>query len=221
VQAVDAAGNADTTPAVYTWRISGVGPPIADLKPPANVGKVRRNVGYGRMQLRWSRPADSDFDHVNVFVSTRRKTPPRRLVYTGKRLSYTDRRFKNGEYYRFLVVSYDRAKNASGGRSVLVPPSALLRSPRNGSIVRGVPTFRWAAVRGASFYNMQLYRKGEKILSAWPGRARQSLTRRWQYAGRRYSLRRGLYVWYVWPGFGPRTRARYGQLLGQGTFRVR
>jgi hypothetical protein len=220
-QAVDAAGNADTTPALYTWRISGVGPPTADLRPPANVGKVRRNVGYGRLQLRWRKPADGDFDHVNVYVSTSRKTPPRRLVYTGKRLSYTDRRFKNGQYYRFLVVSYDRAKNASGGRSVLVPPSALLRSPRNGSTVRGVPKFRWAAVRGASFYNMQLYRKGQKILSAWPGKARQSLTRQWSYAGHRYALRRGLYVWYVWPGFGPRAKSRYGQLLGQGTFRVR
>jgi hypothetical protein len=220
-QAVDAAGNADTTPAVYTWRISGVGPPIADLKPPANVGKVRRNVGYGRMQLRWTRPADSDFDHVNVYISTSRKTPPRRLVYTGKRQSYTDRHFKNGQYYRFLVVSYDRAKNASGGRSVLVPPSALLSSPRNGSTVRGVPKFRWAAVRRASFYNMQLYRNGQKIFSTWPGKARQSLTRQWSYAGHRYALRRGLYVWYVWPGFGPRAKSRYGQLLGQGTFRVR
>ena len=221
VQAVDAAGNADATPAVYTWKISGVGAPIADLKPPANVGKVRRNVGYGRMQLRWSRPADSDFDHVNVYVSTSRKTQPRRLVYAGSHQSYTDRHFKNGQYYRYLVVSYDHAKNASGGRSVLVPPSALLISPRNGSTVRGVPKFRWAAVRRASFYNIQLYRKGQKVLSTWPGKARQSLTRKWTYGGRRYALQRGLYVWYVWPGFGPRTRSRYGQLLGQGTFRVR
>lgn len=221
VQAVDAAGNADTTPAVYTWKISGVGPSIVDLKPPSNVGKVRRNVGYGRLQLRWRRPADADFDHVDVYVSTSRKTPPRRLVYTGKRQSYSDRHFKNGQYYRFLVVSYDRAKNAAGGRSVLVPPSALLSSPRNGSIVRGVPTFRWAAVRRASFYNMQLYRNGEKVLSAWPAKARRTLGRRWQYRGHRYKLRRGLYVWYVWPSFGPRTHSRYGQLLGEGTFRVR
>jgi hypothetical protein len=221
VQAVDAAGNADTTPAVYTWKVSGVGPPTVDLRPPANVSKVRRNVGYGRMQLRWSRPADSDFDHVNVYVSTSRKTPPRRLVYTGKHQSYIDRHFKNGQYYRFLVVSYDRAKNASGGRSVLVPPSALLTLPRNGSTVRGVPKFRWAAVRRASFYNMQLYFKGQKILSTWPGKARESLTRKWWYGGRRYALRRGLYVWYVWPGFGPRTKSRYGQLLGQGSFKVR
>jgi hypothetical protein len=221
VQAVDAAGNADTTPAVYTWKISGVGPPIVDLKPPSNVGKVRRNVGYGRLQLRWKRPADADFDHVDVYVSTSRKTPPRRLVYTGRRQSYSDRHFKNGQYYRFLVVSYDRAKNASGGRSVLVPPNALLSSPRNGSIVHGVPTFRWAAVRGASFYNIQLYRNGAKILSAWPAKARRTLGRRWLYLGHRYKLRRGLYVWYVWPGFGARAHSRYGQLLGEGTFRVR
>jgi hypothetical protein len=88
-------------------------------------------------------------------------------------------------------------------------------------MVRGAPKFRWAAVRGASFYNMQLYRNGQKILSAWPGKARQTLARRWDYRGRRYSLRRGLYVWYVWPGFGARTHSRYGQLLGQGTFRAR
>jgi hypothetical protein len=68
---------------------------------------------------------------------------------------------------------------------------------------------------------MQLYRNGQKILSTWPGKARQPLTRQWSYAGHRYALRRGLYVWYVWPGFGPRAKSRYGQLLGQGTFRVR
>jgi hypothetical protein len=47
------------------------------------------------------------------------------------------------------------------------------------------------------------------------------LARRWTYGGHRFSLRRGLYVWYVWPAFGPKAHSRYGQLLGQGTFRVR
>ena len=221
VQAVDAAGNVDLSPVAYAWQISGVGPPVADLKPPANVTKLRRNIGYGRLQLRWRKPRDSDFDHVNVYVSTNPKTPPRKLVYGGKRLSYTDRHFKNGQYYRFLVVSYDRAANASGGRPALVPASALLRSPRNASVVRTAPTFRWAGVRGASFYNIQLYYGGSKILSAWPHKPRQLLTRRWSYGGHRFSLARGIYVWYVWPGFGPRAKARYGQLLGQGSFRVR
>ncbi len=221
VQAVDAAGNADTTPAAHTWTISGVGPPVVDLTPPANVGKIRRNVGYRRLQLRWSKPADSDFDHVGVYVSTSRKTAPRKLVYSGRAQSYTDRRFRNGAYYRYLVVSYDHAKNASGGSSAVVPPSALLRSPASGSIVRRAPRFTWAAVRGASFYNIQLYYRGAKVLSAWPNRARQGLTPRWRYGGRRFALRKGTYVWYVWPGFGPKAKGRYGQLLGEGSFRVR
>jgi hypothetical protein len=221
VQAVDAAGNADASAATYTWTITGVGPATVDLKPPANVSRLRRNVGYGRLQLRWRKPADPDFDHVGVYVSTSKRTAPRKLVYSGKAQSYTNRRFKNGAYYRYLIVSYDRAKNASGGSSTVLPPSALLRAPRNGSAIRRTPNFRWAAVRGASFYNIQLFHRGSKVLSAWPKRARQSLTRQWTYLGRRHALRKGAYVWYVWPAFGPRTKSRYGQLLGEGTFRVR
>jgi hypothetical protein len=221
VQAVDAVGNADPSAATYTWTISGVGPPVADLRPPANVSRLRRSVGYGRLQLRWLKPRDADFDHVGVYVSTSPKTPPRKLLYTGKAQTYTDRHFKNGQYYRYLVVSYDHAKNASGGKPALVRPSALLVAPRPGSTVRTAPTFRWAGVRGAAFYNIQLWKNGEKVLSTWPGKARQVLTRRWRYHGRHYSLSHGVYVWYVWPGFGPRTQARYGQLLGYASFRVR
>jgi hypothetical protein len=218
---VDAAGNADPSAATYTWTISGVGPPVADLRPPANVSRLRRSVGYGRLRLRWLKPRDADFDHVGVYVSTSPKTPPRKLLYTGKAQTYTDRHFKNGQYYRYLVVSYDHAKNASGGMPALVRPSALMLAPRSGSAVRTAPTFRWAGVRGARFYNIQLWKNGEKVLSTWPGKARQVLSRRWWYRGHRYSLSRGVYVWYVWPGFGPRTKARYGQLLGYASFRVR
>jgi hypothetical protein len=221
VQAVDAAGNADPSPAGYSWQISGAGPPTHDFKPPANVNKVQRNVVYGRLQLRWREPPDPDFDHVQVYVSTSPKTAPRTLVYSGRNRSYVDRHFKNGQYHHYLVVSYDHAKNASGGKAALVRPSALMLAPRPGSAVRTAPTFRWAGVRGARFYNIQLWKNGEKVLSAWPGKAKQVLSRRWSYRGRRYSLSHGVYVWYVWPGFGPRTKARYGQLLGYASFRVR
>jgi hypothetical protein len=220
VQAVDAAGNADASAARYTWQISGVGPSVVDLRPPANVGHLQRHVAYRRLQLHWRRPPDADFDHVGVYVSTNPKTPPRKLVYMGTARSYTDPHFQNGEYYRYLVVSYDHVKNASGGTPVLVRPSALMIAPRNGSVVRAAPRFRWAAVRRASFYNIQLYTHGLKVLSTWPGKARQLLTRGWWYGGHHYSLRRGIYVWYVWPGFGPKRRSRYGPLLGYASFRV-
>ena len=103
----------------------------------------------------------------------------------------------------------------------MIPPSALLRSPRNGQVVRSAPVLRWTPVRKATFYNVQLYYRGAKVLSAWPQRARQALKRQWSYSGRAYGLGKGVYSWYVWPGFGPRAKGRYGQLLGQGSFRVR
>jgi hypothetical protein len=221
VQAVDRAGNGDRTPARYSWRISGVGPPAGDLRPPANVARLRRSVGYGVMKLRWRRPADSDFDHVAVFVTTKPGVSPRSLVYRGRRQSYVNRRFQNGLDYRYLVVSYDKLDNASRGVTARVPPSALLRTPHEGQIVRSAPRLRWTPVRKATYYNVQLYYRGHKVLSAWPARARQALKHRWSYSGRQFVLRRGPYSWFVWPGFGSRTEARYGPLLGLGTFKVR
>jgi large repetitive protein len=221
VQAADAAGNADATAATYAWQISGVGPPKQDLRPPANVSNVRRSVGYGRLQLHWRNPSDSDFDHVAVFVATKRSTPPRTLVFSGRSQTYSNRRFKNGLYYRYLIVSYDHAENAAGGTPVTVPPNVLLKGAGEGRIVHAPPLLRWTAVRKATFYNVQIFHRGRKILSAWPAKARQKLGRRWAYGGRHFTLRAGIYSWYVWPAFGPRAKSRYGQLLGVGTFKVR
>ena len=221
VQAVDAAGNADLSPVAYSWLISGVGPSRADTAPPGNVRSLTRSVGYRVLRLAWNQPPDADFDHVQVYVATSPKSPPRTLVYTGAGRRYVNKRFKNGLYYRYAVLSYDHAGNASPGKRVVVPPSVLLRSPRNGALVRTPPRLKWAAVPGARYYNVQLYHGRPKVLSAWPHIATLGVKRRWVYGGRRFNLRRGNYVWYVWPGFGPRSKAHYGQLLGQGTFRVR
>jgi hypothetical protein len=221
VEAVDRAGNADASPARYSWKVQGVGPQTVDHTPPGNVRRLRRNIGYGSLRLTWRRPPDSDFDHVTVFLSTKRGTPPRTAVYTGRRTSYRNKRFKNGLYYRYLIVSYDHAENASRGAGASVKPSALLSTPRDGRVVHGPPRLVWKPVRKATFYNVQLYYGGHKVLSAWPTRARLALARKWTYAGRRFRLRQGAYGWYVWPAFGPRAKSRYGQLLGYASFRFR
>ena len=36
-----------------------------------------------------------------------------------------------------------------------------------------------------------------------------------------FRLRPGTYTWFVWPGIGPQSQARYGALLGQRTFTIR
>jgi hypothetical protein len=158
---------------------------------------------------------------VGVFVSTSAKSPARAPVYRGAASAYIERHFRNGFYYRFTIVSYDHAGNASHGASTVVPASALLRSPGDGTVVRKPPRLVWDAIPKATFYNAQLYYGTQKVLSTWPRRPRVQLGRRWSYAGHRFALNKGVYHWYVWPAFGPRSRSRYGQLLGQATFRVR
>nr|MBA3331185.1 hypothetical protein [Actinomycetota bacterium] len=75
--------------------------------------------------------------------------------------------------------------------------------------------------RGAAYYNVQLFRGSQKVLSAWPKQPRLALGSKWTFAGRKMLLRPGTYRWYVWPGVGARSQARYGPMLGQSTFVVR
>jgi hypothetical protein len=82
------------------------------------------------------------------------------------------------------------------------------------------PLLRWTPVRGARYYNLQLWRRGTQILSVWPARPRYQLKRRWRYGGRSWRLEPGRYRWFVWPGFGPRSKADYGRRIGPGRFRV-
>jgi hypothetical protein len=46
------------------------------------------------------------------------------------------------------------------------------------------------------------------------------LKRTWKYQGRRYTLSKGVYRWYVWPGFGARSAVDYGELLGSNGFEM-
>lgn len=219
VRAADLAGNVDPTPASFAWQVASLAPP--DLTAPGNVRRVTRTVGYGVLQMTWAPPADGDFDHVKILVSRSPKKAARTVVYTGRGRRYADRHFKNGTYYRFKIVSYDHGGNASRGVAVIVPPSVLLRSPRDGAVVHTGPLLVWRAVAKATYYNVQLYHAGRKILSAWPSSSRLRLGRGWLYSGRRFQLEKGSYKWYVWPAFPVRPKTRYGRLLGQGNFTVR
>jgi hypothetical protein len=172
------------------------------------------------VRLAWALPSDPDFDHVSVLASTDRRAPLGASVYSGTATTFAKRRFQNGTYVRFQVLSYDHAGNASRPAVVAIAPSALLRSPRDGSTVRRPPLLAWSAAPNASFYNVQLYRAGRKILTTWPARTRFQLRAAWTY-GQRQHLAKGTYRWFVWPAFGRRASARYGQLLGYGSFTVR
>jgi hypothetical protein len=73
-------------------------------------------------------------------------------------------------------------------------------------------------VKGATYYNVQLMRRGT-ILSVWPASNHLQLRRSWVFGGKHYRLHNGTYRWYVWPGFGRLSANKYGRLLGVSFFR--
>jgi hypothetical protein len=131
-------------------------------------------------------------------------------VYSGKRVTtVTDKKVRNGDRYSYVVTAYDTAGNAVVLKG-LATPSAPLLAPRAAAHVRGGVTLRWRAVRGATYYNVQLWLKGRKVLSNWPSGATLHINR----------LTPGRYTWLVWPGKGARSRNRYGPKIGSSTFVV-
>jgi hypothetical protein len=194
--------------------------PLRDTVPPRDVSGLAAVARDRKVLLRWRLPPDPDFDHVTVTRTSADGSPLR--LYTGNNTSFTDRAVVNGTQYRYLVAAYDRAGNHSTGVAVSASPHRImLLAPRDGRVVKTPPLLAWVAVRDATYYNVQLFRDGRKVLSAWPKKNRLRLPRRWSFAGTRMRLSHGTYRWYVWPGFGARREARYGGMLGESTFIVR
>jgi hypothetical protein len=140
-------------------------------------------------------------------------------VFQGLGSRLEDTGLANGLTYTYTVTAADAAGNASTATATAQPASRL-RAPKESQRFRSPPLLRWRAVRGSQYYNVQLFRDGTKVLSAWPIRARLRLHRTWRFEGRRHRLSPGTYRWYVWPGYGPRPQHRYGRLLGTRQFVV-
>jgi hypothetical protein len=206
-----ASGTTDPSPAAWTWEVDTVAPKAVS---------GRLNVGYGRVAIRWGRLGAIGADRIVVTRSTEPRKQPTRVVYRGAGSGYVDPRYKNGLYHRYRIVASDRAGNVSPAVDAVVAASALLLAPTDGARLRAPTTLRWRRIRTATFYNVQLYRGGQKVLSAWPRSPRFRLDRSWNYRGHRFRLKRGRYTWYVWPGFGLLASGRYGQMLGQSSFTV-
>lgn len=97
-----------------------------------------------------------------------------------------------------------------------------LRTPRAAPAPHqpGPVQLQWHPRAGAKYYNVQVFRQGKKIYEAWPVTPQLKLPTRWTFGGRPYRLTSGAYEWFVWPGFGDRSAARYGDLLQRNRFAV-
>lgn len=211
-----------------------------DTKPPV-LGRVRTEIGTRGIALRWQTSKDVDTVVLVRRPGLRGAKPS--TIYSGRARAFTDRRLRNGVKYRYTVTAYDEAGNAAvkgiaarySGATTRVAPAKprskpsqarpglavpALRAPAAGARVVAPPLLRWTSVRHATYYNVQLYRSGRKILSAWPSNPTFRLAGSWRFEGRTYRLTPGTYRWYVWPGLGRRSANRYGELVGSRSFVV-
>ena len=161
--------------------------------------------GNKRVSLEWSAPPGVEAQ----VVRSRRGAKPV-IVFTGADDRLTDRRLHNGRRYRYVVTLIDQAGNRSADAVSGVPTGSALLLPPRGARVHSAPTLVWKPVRRARYYNAQLLRRGDKVLTRWPRASQLPL----------HKLVPGRYCWYVWPGFGRRSEHRYGDLLGKSCFTV-
>ena len=196
----DRAGNG-SAPMRFALRYDSTAPSLT---------RLRVTVGSGMAKLSWIASPDT------TFVEVRRSNL---LVYRGSATSFADTHLKNGVRYRYALTAYDEAGNAAAN-GLTARPTGPLVSPPAGAIVSAPPRLAWLRAEKATYYNVQLWRRG-KILSAWPKGTSLRLRRTWAYSGRQYRLEPGRYRWYVWPGYGRRGEKKFGRMLGSSSFVVR
>jgi hypothetical protein len=174
--------------------------------------------GNRSAQISWRK--SSDTKAVEVFRTPGRKGQGESGIYRGSATGVRDTGLVVGRTYEYRVIGIDEAANRAEQRLNFVATGALL-SPTPGLRItmKSPPTLAWVRVKRATYYNVQLIR-GRKVLSAWPTRTSFRLRRTWLYNGRRYRLEPGVYRWYVWPGYGRISAARFGRPLGSSTFVV-
>jgi hypothetical protein len=173
--------------------------------------------GNHKVALRWSTSPDSQAELVRHDGDA---APV--VLYRGPGGSFTDRGLKNQRRYRYSISLIDQAGNRSASLTSAVPTGSKLLLPARGERVKivRVPLLVWKRVRRASYYNVQIFRGRTKVLSTWPRQPRFQLKRRWRFGGRSYRLVPGKYCWYVWPGYGKRSKRDYGKRLGRSCFRI-
>ena len=185
---------------------------------PPDLTEVRVRSSGRLVSLRWKSSRNAYF---LITRSPATSDVPTRVVYRGARASFTDRTVKRGVKYDYTIKAIDRAGNfaaktvSATARAPLFAPAPDVRLYAPRSIL-----FAWEAVPQTSYYNIQLWLNGEKVLSAWPSLARYRLATPWVYAGVGRYLLAGRYTWYIWPGRGRRSLGTYRPLLGFSNFVV-
>ena len=182
------------------------------------LGKVRVDSKAGSNLVHWASTSPSDTVVVQRWA--RGNDKQQAVLFRGNGAAFTDGKIAPGLEYNYAVQSFDQAGNASKRIVVAGLPKVLLLG-KTGYVPRAAekPILRWNRVRGAQYYNVQLYRGTKRVFAAWPVKNQLGLPAGWRWNGKRQRLSAGKYRWYVWAGFGARSFARY-QTVGSAQFIV-
>ncbi len=202
---VDAAGNHASASASLQY--DSTAPKLADV----SVSVVSRSA-----TLSWRAPAGTAVSITRTPGRGKQRAP---VVYHGRASSFRDQHLQPGVTYRYQLAATDAAGNTND--IAVAAPVPMLYLPAAGARVKAGDLLAWAPVKGASYYNVQIFRGSRKVLSAWPKQPRLHLPRTWSFEGKPDRLAPGRYRWYVWPGRGRLQAAHYGRLLGGSSFVVR
>jgi hypothetical protein len=186
-----------------------------DATPPTLTAAA--DPGDQSVALIWQ--AGGDIAPIASYTVTRQGAAGVDTVYSGNGAGLEDSHLKNGVRYTYTITARDQAGNAAVTSTTTTPRPRLL-GPAPNAHLTAPPMLSWTAAPSATYYNVQLFRGGSKVLSGWPTHASLQLKHTWRFDGRRYRLKPGKYRWYVWPGFGRRKASRYGHMIGSGTFVV-
>jgi hypothetical protein len=173
-------------------------------------------AGKVRVTLRWVKPAAADLDRVVVVLN--RKRAPRgpadgSVVYRGLGASVA-LHLRAGQTGYLALFAYDHSGNMSEpARKVVSLASLIPLRPLTGSVLNAAPRLSWRAKKGTTYYNVQLFRNGRRVLVGWPSHA--------SYVVPAGALLPGTYVWFVWPAVKRGDSATFGDLIGRATFVVK
>ena len=180
--------------------------------------KVRVDSKAGSDLVHWASTSPSDTVVVQRWARGNEKQQA--VLFRGSGTAFADGKVAPGLEYNYAVQTFDQAGNASKRIVVAGLPKVLLLG-KTGYVPRAAakPILRWNRVRGAQYYNVQLYRGTKRVFAAWPAKNQLGLPAGWRWNGKRQRLSPGKYRWYVWAGFGARSFAHY-QTVGSAQFIV-
>jgi hypothetical protein len=187
-----------------------------DATPPA-LSKVGVTSKDADAVVRWQ--STSPADTITLRRSAR-GNKAQSMLFRGAGSSFDDKKIQRGLEYVYKLQSTDEAGNVSKPVTAVALPKVLtLRKTPYTPRAAANPMLRWGAIRGASYYHVQLFRGSKRILAAWPAKPMLDLPTTWRWTGHRYKLGPGRYRWYVWEGIGQRSFARY-KTIGNASFIV-